>query len=594
VLRSPVTLHQRSPATARPRRALPIGSTAGADGGTLTAPSAEERAMSTSAAAPPRWTVHRVLPASALCAAAAGALLLPWWRADRGAVLLDGESVAALPPDVWTGVEVTGPWAVAVAAPAAVAVLMAVLTTTGLTTTGLTTTGLTTTGLTATELTATELTATELRRHRPRPDGANAALGAVDGPNAAFAPSGGRPTAGRLVAAARWTAAAAGALAVAVAGRALVGWGPSSAIGVWTTLLAGLGAVGCVWWLPTRGSRAPVRRAGRSGLVGRWPRHGALLGAVVAVVVLPSDPGPRQWPDAGPFVPIAAVGAFPLRSGTDGLAATDDVRPVLADGAPGVVSRAGVVVAVGGRARVLALPDRGAPAPIGVMGDRAVHWISADSVAVTGLHSAAPVDVVVRGVAEAGMLGADGSAWVRTDADPAGTVRRLDAARLVGRQRLAATWLPVVTIQEPEPPVDLRTVLPVRGGGLRSLAGVGRLELLTGTAAGITTTPLAGRRCGTAGVASLDLTAADRSGVWFVLVSTDGERLAHLDPDADGAIRTVAAVLPGTVTAVTAPGDGSLLFIARDAQGSALWQLPDATGTLGPSGEPPVTCPPAL
>ena len=170
--------------------------------------------------------------------------------------------------------------------------------------------------------------------------------------------------------------------------------------------------------------------------------------------------------------------------------------------------------------------------------------------------------------------------------DPVGTVRRLDVVRLDGEQRIAATYLPVVTIQEAEPPVDLRTVLPVRGGGLRNLAEAGRLELLTGTAAGIATTPLAGTRCGAAGVADLDRAAADRSGVWFVLVSADGERLAHLDPASDGAGRAVPAVLPGTVTALAAPGDGSLLFVARDSRGAALWRLPDAAAALGAAGVP--------
>jgi len=195
-------------------------------------------------------------------------------------------------------------------------------------------------------------------------------------------------------------------------------------------------------------------------------------------------------------------------------------------------------------------------------------------------------------VAEAGPLGSDGSVWLRTDADPTGTVRRLDVARLVGEQRIAATYLPVVTVQEPEPPVDVRTVLPVRGGGLRALAQPGRLELLTGTAAGIATTPLAGSRCGPAGVADLDRAAGDRSGVWFVLAGADGERLARLDPGSDGAIRTIAAVLPGIVTALTAPGDGSLLFVARVPQGSVLWRLPDAAAALGTADGPPVTCPP--
>ena len=75
-------------------------------------------------------------------------------------------------------------------------------------------------------------------------------------------------------------------------------------------------------------------------------------------------------------------------------------------------------------------------------------------------------------------------------------------------------------------------------------------------------------------------------------MSADGERLAHLDPASDGAARAVPAVLPGTVTALAAPGDGSLLFVARDARGAALWRLPDAAATLGAAGDPPVACPP--
>ena len=83
-----------------------------------------------------------------------------------------------------------------------------------------------------------------------------------------------------------------------------------------------------------------------------------------------------------------------------------------------------------------------------VVGDRVVRWISADSVAVTGLRAGSPVGVVVRGVSETGVLGTDGSVWLRSDADPVGTVRRLDVVRLDGEQRIAATYLPVVTIQE--------------------------------------------------------------------------------------------------------------------------------------------------
>jgi hypothetical protein len=47
------------------------------------------------------------------------------------------------------------------------------------------------------------------------------------------------------------------------------------------------------------------------------------------------------------------------------------------------------------------------------------------------------------------------------------------------------------------------------------------------------------------------------------------------------------------VTALAAPGDGSLLFVARDSRGAALWRLPDAAAALGAAGHPPVACPPA-
>jgi hypothetical protein len=116
--------------------------------------------------------------------------------------------------------------------------------------------------------------------------------------------------------------------------------------------------------------------------------------------------------------------------------------------------------------------------------------------------------------------------------------------------------------------------------------------MLTGTAAGIATTPLAGSRCGAAGTAGLDHAVADGSGVWFVLAGADGDRLAHLDPNAGSTVRTVPAVLPGAVTALTAPGDGSLLFVARDARGAALWRLPAADAALDTADAAPVTCPP--
>ena len=74
--------------------------------------------------------------------------------------------------------------------------------------------------------------------------------------------------------------------------------------------------------------------------------------------------------------------------------------------------------------------------------------------------------------------------------------------------------------------------------------------------------------------------AADATGVWF---PTDGySRLGHLARD--GTVRMVAARLPGQVDALAAPGDGSVLFIARDAgrgeDGDSLWRLPDAAAAL--------------
>jgi hypothetical protein len=318
----------------------------------------------------------------------------------------------------------------------------------------------------------------------------------------------------------------------------------------------------------------------------------ATVGIATGIVLVPDGSSLPRRSATGPYEPVAAVGAFLLRSGAAGLAAQGDVRPVVADGAAGVVSVAGIVVTDRhGRARVVARPDHGAPPAIGVAGDRMARWISADAVAVTGLHAGDPLDVEVRGVTEAGPVGSDGSLWLRADADPAGTVRRLDLREYDGEQRLAATFLPVVTVEQPQPPVDVRAVLPVRGGGLRAVDGAGRLELLTGTPVGIAATPLAGARCGAAGTAGLAHAVSDGSGVWFVVTGPQGGRLARLTPSDAGTLRTVAALLPGAVTALAAPGDGSLLFTTRDAAGSTLWRLPDAAAALDWPAGPPLACP---
>jgi hypothetical protein len=234
---------------------------------------------------------------------------------------------------------------------------------------------------------------------------------------------------------------------------------------------------------------------------------------------------------------------------------------------------------------VLARTEAGAPPPLGVAAGRVVRWISADTLAVTELRAGGPLQVVVRDVGAAGVLGDDGSLWLRSDLDPPEAVRRLDLAAYDGRQDLSATYLPVVTIQSPdgEDPVDVRDVRPVPGGALR-LDDTGdprRLQLLTGTAAGIAVRTLldtsapdcAGSTIATVG--DLRVVAADATGVWF---STPDRRLAHRD--ADGTVRLVPARLPGLLAALAAPGDGSVLFIARDDEGNALWRLPDAAAAL--------------
>ena len=172
----------------------------------------------------------------------------------------------------------------------------------------------------------------------------------------------------------------------------------------------------------------------------------------------------------GPFLRIAALGSWPLRSGVAGLDSVGGARPVVVDGAPGVVAAGGVVVAdERGRARVLARTADGAPPPLGVAGDRVARWITADTLAVTELRAGGALEVVVRDVGAASAVGDDGSVWLRSDIDPPETVRRLDLAAYDGRQDLSATYLPVVTIQNPdgEGPIDVHDVLPVPGGAVR-------------------------------------------------------------------------------------------------------------------------------
>jgi hypothetical protein len=449
---------------------------------------------------PPRW--GPAVPAG-LAAVAAVAVLLPWWHAGAGPVLLGTGPLRELPADVWTGTEVAGSRAV-VTGVLGLAALVAV------------------------------------------------AVGRLRGP----------------------AAAAAGGAAVAGAGAALAGWGPTGGTGVWIALVAGAAAV-------VAALRARPRRA--------FVPIAALVAAAI-VVAVPGGPTPQARTPDGPFVPVAALGVFPLRSGAAGLAGgSDRAWPVVADGAPGIVTGAGVVVADGrGRARVLARTDRGAPVPLGVAGDRLVRWAGPDSLAVTGLRADAGLDVVVHDVAVASRVGADGSLWLRSEVDPPETVRRLDLFERSGEQALSATYLPVVTIQNPdgEGPLDVRAVLPVPGGALRvaDAGGVRRLQRLTGTAAGIAVAPVPTPTCAdvAVGLQAGDVRAltADTTGIWVAA----GDRLVHLATD--GTVRVLTSSLPGRVMALAEPGDGSLVFTTGGDAGGTLWRLPDPQAALASA----VTC----
>ena len=117
--------------------------------------------MTASDAARPGWIA---LPA-ALAVAAATATMLPWWRADHGAVPLGAGPLRELPTDTWTGVEVIGWWTALIAVPAGVAVVAAAV-------------------------------ALLMSARQPRSDGANAAFGTSTAPDAAFAPFGAPPRVG--------------------------------------------------------------------------------------------------------------------------------------------------------------------------------------------------------------------------------------------------------------------------------------------------------------------------------------------------------------------------------------------------------------
>lgn len=375
-------------------------------------------------------------------------------------------------------------------------------------------------------------------------------------------------------------ALAAGGAALTAAGIVvLVGWGASDA--PWPWLAAAVGAV--------------VLAVAVRGLVTLLV---AALAAAVTVIVPGNDPTTLT---AGPYVRLAGLAAGPVRSGDTVLPLPAD-RLVTVDGATAVATPEGIVAVDGGRARVVARsPDAIGPLILGVGGDRVARWVAADRLLVTSLRPDDPVEIEVYAVAAAGPVGTDGSLWLRADGDPPGAIRFLPLDLYQGRQRLAATYLPVLTIGLPAgtTPVELAGVLPVGGGGVRFVTrgGAPRLERIAAAPAGGTIDVLAGgldAACGLSGsaraahLAGTGPLAADRDGgIWFV----DGVRLLRVDPA--GVLRAVADPLPGRATALVVTPDGALdMALADGPGGPGLWRLPAAADRLTALPPTPAGCVP--
>ncbi|MGI5131693.1 hypothetical protein ACQEVB_33160 [Pseudonocardia sp. CA-107938] len=362
-----------------------------------------------------------------------------------------------------------------------------------------------------------------------------AAVGAV-----AFAPS-------RV---ARPVLAAAGAGVAATGIAVLVGWGVTGAPGAWLAAAAGLLAL--------------AGAAGRPVL----PWLAAAAVAATALAVVTADPAAQH---DGPWIRLAA--------GTG--------RPVLVGGATAIASDTAVVVLdAHGHTRDLARPD--VPGEIlGLAGDRVARRIAADRLRVTSLRAADPVDLEIYAIAAVGPVGPDGTLWLRADGDPPGAVRVFDPGVYQGRQRLAATYLPVLSIGFPPGtvPVDPARSVPLADGGLRIVDRDGgpRLERIQPTPAAATVDVLAGGSdpaCGLTGAARDAYLAgattppapAPDGGIWLATA----DRLVRVDPA--GTMRATAPP-PGPVTAMIATPAGDVdVIVAGERAG--LWRLPTAATTL--------------
>jgi hypothetical protein len=381
--------------------------------------------------------------------------------------------------------------------------------------------------------------------------------------------------------------AAVGAAVAAGAVRVLFEWGPSGALGAWFAGLVGLLAVAvALGGGRTAGGR---RRVATPAAV---PTHdlgplvlaAALVGGLV-VGVLPATGATPAAAD-GPFRRIADLAAVPLRSGSTALPASD-LRLTTVDGAVAAVTDDGIADVEHGRVTVLArvgADDRGRHAGgiLGVADDRVARFVDASTVLVTGLHAGDPTAVRINGVAEAGTVGSDGTAWLRGYGEPSATIRRLDLSSYTGEATLDITFLPVVTIDAPvgADPVAVHDVVPVQGGALRRAGHDGgfRLERIAAEPGRVAVTPVAGGfdpTCGlTAAARSASLptlgpfAGAPDGGAWL---AADG-RLLRVGPD--GVLRAVRAPLPGEVSALVTTADGSVVLGVR---GAALWTVSPTT-----------------
>lgn len=375
--------------------------------------------------------------------------------------------------------------------------------------------------------------------------------------------------------------AAAGA-AIATAGACvLLGWGATAAPGAWlavaTGLLTVLGALG-----------RPVLAV-----------VGAVVLAAAAVVAVPgSGPAGER---SGAWVRLAPFAAGPPLSG----AATLPAGParLVTIGGTTALATADAIVALDehGRSRIRARTD--VPGEIlGVAGDRVARRTAADRLRVTSLRADDPVDLEIVAVAAVGPVGPGGSLWLRADGDPPGAIRILRLDGYQGRQRLAATFLPVLSIGFPPGtlPVDPAAAVPLASGGLRIVDR--RLERITPTPASAAVEVVVGGAdpaCGltrTARDARLDgpvaaPAPAPDGGIWLAA----GPRLLRVDPD--GTLAATADPLPGPVTSLVVNATGDVdATVSGGAAVAGWWRLPAAAAVPGelPPTPPCVPDPPRV